>query len=47
MIILFAKTHPRTEQQFPLWHITRQETLNNPNADINVCINFQQYKSVF
>ena len=44
VIISFAKTHPRTEQQFPLWQITRQEALNkrlkDPNADIHVCINF-------
>lgn len=44
VVILFAKTHPRTEQQFPLWQITRQETLNKRlrdlNADIHVCINF-------
>lgn len=36
MIVSFAKTHPRTELQFPLWQITTQETLNNPNADIHV-----------
>jgi len=46
MIVSLAKNLPRTELQFPLWQITTQETLNNLNADIHVCINFEQYKSV-
>lgn len=33
VIISFTKTHPRTQQQFPLWQITRQETLNKRLRD--------------